>query len=75
MKTPFAFFIQRTRVELHGGQQFWYWFLRSLRRHRKRGNVAIPPLGAQNSWHMGQCARFLVTGRRPPRYILRALAK
>jgi hypothetical protein len=59
--------------ELHGIQQFWWIFLRALSRHRKRGNIAIPPLGLVKSWRLAQCARHIVTGRHPPRYLRNAL--
>jgi len=50
--------------ELHGIQLFWWAFWRALWRHRKRGNIAIPPLGLVKSWRCGQCARHIVTGHQ-----------
>ncbi len=61
--------------ELHGVHQFWWAFWRALWRHRKRGNVAITPLGVVQSWRCGQCARYIVTGRHPPRFIRKALQR
>ena len=59
-----------------GRQAFWWGFWTALWRHRKRGNVAIPPLGFVKSWRCGECARYIVTHnpKHAPRYLRRALS-
>ncbi len=56
-------------------QIFWWAFWRALWRHRKRGNVAIPPLGLVKAWRCGQCARYIVSGKAKdaPLFIVRGL--
>lgn len=51
-------------------QEFWA----ALRRHRKRGNRNIRPLGVVKSWRMAQCERHIRLGgqeRHVPRYMRR----
>ncbi len=52
--------------QLHAAREFWRLFFESLRKHRKRGNRNLPPLGIVLSWRMAQCGRGIIIGRRRP---------
>jgi hypothetical protein len=53
-----------------GGMRYLIPFWRALRKHRKRGNIRIPPLGFIKARRMAQAERMILRGPpyRKPRW-------